>query len=370
MRILRKVTHWLVGIVVLLAAGGVFIGWWLSVPQTSADKEKIAKSPQFTEGKFVNPERQAPFEITTSALKEALATHPRTTPGGPIPVVNFKEDHFEKPPASGLRLYWLGHASVLIEIDGKRILTDPVFAERASPFAFVGPKRFHPTPIPLENVSNIDAVVISHNHYDHLDAKTVRHLTGQGTIFHVPLGNKTLFLRWGVPEAQVKEMDWWQENEIGDLKIIATPTRHYSNRGTFDHKKTLWASWAIIGPENRVFFSGDTGYSKIFSEIGKRLGPFDATLIKVGAYGPSASWLDVHMTPEDAVRVHQDVVGKAMLPVHWGTFNLGYHPWDEPIIRSAKAADEASVELLTPKVGEVVDISGAFKSTDWWSDVD
>jgi len=175
-------------------------------------------------------------------------------------------------PSNGLRTTWLGHASVLVEIDGIRILTDPVFSTRASPFQFLGPKRFHPPPIELDQLTGIDGVVVSHNHYDHLDETAVRHLAKQGTRFFVPLGVGTHLETWGVAQSQIEEMDWWQEARLGQMTIFASPNRHYSGRGLFDYKATLWASWSLIGPDHRLFYSGDTGYSKLFRQIGKRFG--------------------------------------------------------------------------------------------------
>jgi L-ascorbate metabolism protein UlaG (beta-lactamase superfamily) len=265
---------------------------------------------------------------------------------------------------------WLGHAGVMIEIDGMRLLADPVLSKRASPFSSVGPKRFHQPPVKLSDLSGIDAVVISHNHYDHLDGATIRHLAKQGTQFYVPLANKAQLLAWKVPETQITELDWWDEVTLGDLRIVATPSRHYSNRGTFDYKKTLWSSWSIIGPTNRVFISGDTGYSDVFSQIGTRLGPFDATILKVGSYGPGDAWHDIHMTPEEAVQVHIDVKGRKMLPVHWGTFNLAYHPWDEPIMRTQASAAQKNIALITPQIGEFIDIHAENEFSNWWEDVE
>jgi L-ascorbate metabolism protein UlaG (beta-lactamase superfamily) len=363
---------WLVGIlaVLLVIAGTVlWLGWSLSADISGARLQRLQASPQYKDGAFINVERQAPLEITWDYLREQFFGDQQREPVGAIPVVSLAPASLEAKPAPGLRAIWLGHASVLIEIDGLRLLTDPVLSQRASPFQFVGPKRFHPSPISLSELTGIDAVVISHDHYDHLDEATIRHLGRQGTSFFVPLGVGFHLEKWGVPPSRIFEMDWWQTKKIGQLSITATPNRHYSGRGFFDYKATLWASWSIVGPEHRVFYSGDTGYSKLFRRIGERLGPFDMSIIKIGAYGPGASWLDIHMTPEDAVRVHQDVGGKQMLPVHWGTFNLGIHAWDEPIRRALDAAKEQNVPLLTPKVGELVTAGRQFSGTRWWESV-
>ncbi len=211
--------------------------------------------------------------------------------------------------------------------------------------------------------------MISHDHYDHLDRAVIEHLTLQGTQFYVPLGVGSHLAKWGVPENQIHDMEWGQSKKLGGLTIVSTPNRHYSGRGLFDYKATHWSSWSVIGPRHRLFYSGDTGYSKNFARIGETYGPFDLTFIKIGAYGPGDNWLNVHMTPEDAVRVHLDVRGKRMLPVHWATFNMAHHDWDEPIKRARAAAEKNNVELVTPTVGEKVVAGNSFSSTNWWERV-
>ena len=243
-----------------------------------------------------------------------------------------------------------------------------MFSEYASPFNF-GPRRFHPPPIALADLPSIDAVLITHDHYDHLDMHTVQQLARRGTNFLVPLGIGAHLDAWGVPAAQVREFSWWQEQLLGGVRIVSTPARHYSGRGLTGKNATLWTSWSVIGARHRFFVSGDTGFSDHFRLIGERLGPFDLSFIKVGAYGPGALWLDIHMSAEDAVRAHQDLRARRMVPVHWGTFNLAFHAWDEPIKRALAAARAGQVELLTPRVGEFVDADLAFPANAWWEAV-
>jgi L-ascorbate metabolism protein UlaG (beta-lactamase superfamily) len=374
-----RLARWLVRTIVTLAAVAavlVAVGCaMLSQPQFGAPMAgaRLARAlanPQYRDGRFVNLEPEAPS--TTSLLEYTLRQFSGDEvrePPAPVPVLRVDRQALAAaPPPSGLRAFWIGHASMYVEIDGLRILLDPVFAERVSPLP-VGPQRFHPPPIALADLPRIDAVLISHDHYDHLDINTVRHLAQRGSRFFVPLGIGAHLELWGVPVAQIEELEWWQERSLGRVRIVCTPTRHYSGRGLGKRSTTLWSSWSVVGPQHRFFYSGDTGYAKVFTDIGGRLGPFDLAFIKIGAYGPGAAWTDIHMTPEQALQVHRDVLARRMFPVHWSTFNLAYHGWDEPIRRAVAEAARVGVELVTPRVGEVVDADRPFESTRWWESV-
>ncbi len=331
---------------------------------------RVQANPQYKDGSFVNVETQASFNLAdiSSFLTESFFYDEIRTPPSSIPVVSVSALSLKTSPTPILRAFWIGHAGVFIEIDSVRLLIDPVFSDYASPFDF-GPKRFHPPPIALQDLPKIDMVLISHDHYDHLDMKTIMYLAKRGTQFFVPLGIGAHLERWEVPKSQIRELAWWEDQMLNGLKIICTPTRHYSGRGLTDYKQTLWSSWSVIGPKHRFYYSGDTGYSKHFREIGERFGPFDMSFIKVGAYGPGDSWLDIHMDPEQAVQAHKDVSAKRMFPVHWGTFNLAYHDWDEPIKRTLQAARVAEIDLVTPRIGEFVFANRAFQSENWWESV-
>jgi len=292
-------------------------------------------------------------------------------PPGALPVVPVTAASLATPPPNpGLRAFWIGHASLYVEIDRVRLLFDPVFSEHASPFA-LGPKRFHPPPIALADLPPIDAVLITHDHYDHLDLRTIEQLArdNERTLFVVPLGIGAHLERWGVPPARVRELEWGQQQTIGAVRVASTPARHYSGRRLGDRNATLWTSWSVLGARHRFFVSGDTGYSEHFRAIGEQFGPFDLAFVKVGAYGPGAPWLDIHMSAEDAVRAARDVRAKRLFPEHWGTFNLAFHAWDEPIRRTLAAAREQGLEVVTPRVGEIVDADAPFASSAWWEAV-
>lgn len=332
--------------------------------------KRVQTNPQYKDGAFVNVESQTPFNFSEigSFFSESFFYDEIRIPPSRIPVVAVAPSSLKLVSTPILRAFWIGHASVYVEIDSVRMLIDPVFSDYASPFDF-GPKRFHPPPIALQDLPKIDVVVISHDHYDHLDMKTIMYLAKQGTRFFVPLGVGAHLERWEVAKNEIRELEWWQHQMAGGVKIICTPTRHYSGRRLTDNKATLWSSWTVIGSQHRFYFSGDTGYSKHFKEIGERFGPFDISFIKIGAYGPGASWIDIHMSPEDAVRAHKEVQAKRMFPVHWGTFNLAYHDWDEPIKRTLQAAIKEKIDLVTPRVGEIVFANQEFLSENWWENV-
>jgi len=333
--------------------------------------ERLARAranPLHREGKFVNPLPPASYtwdDVRNLFVGQFFGNEVREPPA-PMPVVQVAPASLARtPPTPGLRAFWIGHAGVYVEIDGQRLLIDPVFSEYASPFDF-GPRRFHPPPIALADLPRIDGVLITHDHYDHLDMRTVQRLAQGDTVFFVPLGIGAHLERWGVPAARIRDMEWGQEHTLGGVRIVSTPSRHYSGRGLGDRNATLWTSWAVHGAKHRFYVSGDTGYSDHFGKIGAQHGPFDFAFVKVGAYGPGAPWLDIHMSAEDAVRAANEVRAKRLFPVHWGTFNLAFHAWDEPIRRTLAAARAAQLDVVTPRVGETVDADAPFASTAWW----
>ncbi|MFF7215505.1 MBL fold metallo-hydrolase [Streptomyces sp. NPDC008238] len=330
--------------------------------------ERIRRSPNFADGVFTNPvgARTAPsgsmlrFARTYFRKGERI----RRAPAGDIPLHTTTLADLAAPPASGLRLTWMGHSTVLAEIDGRRVLFDPVWGERCSPFSFVGPKRLHEPPVALKELGEADAIVISHDHYDHLDMPTIKALAGSGTRFVVPLGVGAHLERWGVPADRMTELDWHESTQVAGLTLTATPARHFCGRAIRNTQHTLWASWVLAGPEHRVYHSGDTGYFPGFAEIGEAYGPFDATMVQIGAY--SDFWPDIHMTPEEGVRAHQDLRGEVMLPIHWGTFNLAPHPWEEPAEGTVTAALAVGARVAVPRPGEPFEPVAGLPLDPWW----
>jgi L-ascorbate metabolism protein UlaG (beta-lactamase superfamily) len=325
-------------------------------------------SPNYRGGIFHNLEPASAVRLDTEenrlVLFDMIASNSVSRPSAPVPLA----DPPSRARSDALAVTWLGHATALLEIDGYRLLTDPVWSERCSPSRMVGPQRLHPPPLPLEALPALDAVVISHDHYDHLDMNTVRVLgRTQRAPFVVPLGVGAHLREWGIAGDRIIELDWNSSASIGELTLACTPARHFSGR-FLSRNNTLWASWAIIGPEHRAFFGGDSGYARGFAEIGTQHGPFDLTLLPIGAY--NKSWPDIHMDPEEAVAVHRDLNGDnatgVMLPIHWATFRLAPHPWAEPAERLLVAANDAGVNVAVPRPGGRV-VPGEHAELDtWW----
>ena len=334
--------------------------------------ERILRSPHYKNGKFVNslPTNLIAPGSFWSMLRHQWIGHEERVPKRPIPVIVQRGGTYATEPASHLRATWIGHATALVEIDGRRVVTDPIWSERCSPSTWVGPRRFHPPPIPLDELPRIDVAVISHDHYDHLDMATVQALGARGTEFLVPLGVGAHLEAFGIAPAQIVELDWNETATVANLQFTATPARHYSGRNPLFRDNTEWASWVVKGPVHRFFFSGDSGYFPGFKDIGNHYGPFDLSLIKIGAC--DVTWPDIHMTPEEAVQVHADIRGKVLLPVHWGTFNLAFHAWNDPAERVVSAALRAGVALVIPRPGELVepasvtDQGHSRKIDTWW----
>lgn len=359
-------------VVVLIASTG-----WLDTFGAAPRGERLARilgSPNYRDGAFRNPADSTSLPVKVSnrgMLRRWLGGHEQRVPPGPMPIVKLTKADFAKPPESGLRATWLGHSTVLVEIDGARILFDPVWARRASPSSLIGPKRFFPPPLALEDLPPLDAILASHDHYDHLDrgvVRTLAHSAAQSRArFIVPLGVGAHLERWGVAPDRITELDWSESTTVGPLTFTATPARHFSGRGLNDRNHTLWASWSVTGPQHRVFHSGDTGPFGGFAAIGMAHGPFDLTLIKIGAY--DEMWPDIHMTPEQAVDANSKLQGKLLLPIHWGTFNLAFHAWDEPAERVVAAAIASGTQLVMPKPGDSIEPAKAKPVERWWRGV-
>lgn len=335
--------------------------------------ERIKSSPLWAGDRFRNvhpiiPDLRDP-NASMPTLHDFLCGGERRVPRGPLPSMN-PLGSWSKPPASGLRVTWLGHSTVLIEIDGLRVLTDPVWGPRASPSQLAGPKRFQPVPVPLRAMPAVDLVLVSHDHYDHLDYPTIRELAKRDVPFVTSLGVGAHLEAWGVPAERIAELDWWESYRLPNsgLTVTAAPSQHFSGRGLKDRNATLWSSLVIHSQHHAVFFSGDTGLTTEYRTIRELLGPFDLVMLEVGAFHPA--WGDIHLGPENALEALALLGGGSFLPVHWGTFSLAMHAWDQPAEILLRLAPKSGARLMMPRLGEPVEPAHAERVEPWWRAVD
>jgi L-ascorbate metabolism protein UlaG (beta-lactamase superfamily) len=336
--------------------------------RSAAPSESIA-SPQRRNGKFHNvvPRQSPGFRKGLKLAWNMLTNKPDTSvPRAPIPVQALDAAMLAAAPEASL--FRLGHSTLLLKLGGEFWLTDPVFSERASPVQWAGPKRFHAPPISIADLPPIKGVILSHDHYDHLDYAAVRELAPKVEMFITPLGVGDRLVEWGIPAAKVRQLDWWQQTSLAGVRLVATPAQHFSGRGLGDGDSTLWASWVILHDDLRVFFSGDTGYHAGFKSIGERFGPFDVTFMETGAY--DAQWPDIHMQPEQTLQAHLDLRGRWLMPLHNGTFDLAMHAWHEPFDRILALAQARGVSLATPGMGERLSLVQPQAGQRWWQAVE
>jgi L-ascorbate metabolism protein UlaG (beta-lactamase superfamily) len=332
--------------------------------------ERIQASPRFDGERFRNVHPFIPGLRDPNAkmptISEFLCGGERRFPIGELPATDPLQG-WVRTPSTGLRATWLGHSTVLIEIDGIRVLTDPVWGPRASPSRFAGPKRFQPVPVELDRVP-IDLVVISHDHYDHLDYRTIRELARRDVPFVTSLGVGAHLEAWGVSPERITELDWWESYSLPDtgVTVTAAPSQHFSGRSLTDRNMTLWSSMVIRSPRHSVFFSGDTGLTTEYQVIREKLGPFDLVMLEVGAFHPA--WGDIHLGPANALKAHKLLGGGAFMPIHWGTFSLAMHAWDQPAEALVRA--RGGIQLVMPRLGEAVEPSRIEKVDPWWRAVD
>ena len=350
-------------VIVLLVAAAVYS---LNAAFVATVDKPVAESPRYYDGVFHNDFTFESFsweKLYAAVKRQQTEVVVDDKPSKTLPMIPVTRESLDAIADDELRIVKLGHSSILIKAYGKYLLIDPMFSDRASPFGFFGPERFQPTPIALDDLPPIDTILVSHNHYDHLDKASIKALIAKTEHFMVPLGVDGDLRKWGVDSSRISTFDWWQEQKTSLGEFVFTPSQHFSGRGLTDRDKTLWGSWVITLGGKRIFFSGDSGYFEGFKEIGKRYGPFDLTMIENGAY--NVDWRYVHMFPEQSVQAHLDLQGKVMLPIHNGTFDLSFHSWYDPLEKVSVAADKHQVTLSTPVVGEVFAVGEAV-STRWW----
>ena len=347
----------------IVAVAALFARRGFGAYPSGARLARTQASPEWRDGRFVNP--QPMWNDFSTALRETFRGNSADEPQSAIPVLANAAAQYAAAPASGLRVTWFGHSSTLIEIDGVRLLTDPIWSRRSSPVTWAGPVRWHAPAVALDSLPRVDAVLISHDHYDHLDRATVQSLDDGRVRFIVPLGVGAHLASWGIAESRITELDWWQATRVGAVNVTATPSRHASGRINPQSDRTLWAGYAMVGSAHRAWYSGDTGMQDAFVDIGQRYGPFDVTLIEAGQY--DAAWPDWHLGPEQAVEANRLVRGRVMIPVHWALFKLAHHAWTEPAERVLAAAKCGEVvNVVVPRPGQAVEPTTNVVVARWW----
>lgn len=338
-----------------------------------SDKNQFEHSPQYRKdnGIFVN--RREDIFATMSErnkssggfIKFLFGNDKGGKPEKGLPVLKPSLEEFLSP-SEDIKVIWFGHSTFMLNLKGKIILIDPILSNYASPLFFIM-RRFQESPLTLEELPKIDYILISHDHYDHLDMPTVRYFKDKETKFIVPLGVGAHISGWGVDKTRIVELDWWQSVAFDDLKLIATPAQHFSGRSYNDRNATLWAGWIVKNDKHSIFFSGDSGYDTHFKAAGEKYGPFDIAFLDNGQY--NKQWEEVHLLPEQVVDAYYDLKAKALFPVHWGVFKLARHPWYEPIQKAYQFSVEKNFPIIAPKIGEVVVVNNLYKVKPWWEEL-
>lgn len=358
-------------ILLIIAVGFIFINTSPEFGGTPTEEQKALyeNSINSKDGIFVN---QVPtpmdmsFGSMISTLKEFMNAGPDIEPAKPIQVLKPDLQSIMEKDETLTRVTWFGHSAFLLEIQGLNLLIDPMFGDVPAPHPLLGSGRYSDElPISIEDLPNIDAVLLSHDHYDHLDYGSIVKLKDKVNQFYVPLGVGVHLQEWGIEESRIHELDWWDKTEHDSLKLVFAPSRHFSGRGLTDRSKTLWGSWVIQSPEHSIYFSGDSGYGTHFKEIGEKYGPFDFAMMECGQY--NERWRNIHLMPEETVAAAIDLQANLMMPIHWGAFTLALHDWTDPVVRATKEASRLNVPITTPQIGEPIDLnSSTYPQNSWW----
>ena len=330
---------------------------------TGEKLEKISQSEHYQGDQFVN-EVETSMDMGPAKMWEtsqAYMTANYTDPALPLPVKFAKTRSLNEDTAAFLT--WYGHSAFLLEMEGKKILIDPMLGDAAAPVSFFSKRYAYQQAIDLEDLKNIDAVLISHDHYDHLDYPTIDKIKGEVGHFYVPLGLGSHLERWGVSPENITELDWWESAQLDQIELTAAPARHFSGRG-FTRNKTFWNSYVIKGKHQNIYFSGDGGYAEHFKEKSKKYGPFDLALVECGQY--NKNWAEIHMMPEESVQAAIDIQAREMMPIHWGAFRLALHDWTDPVLRSKAAAVEKGIGFVSPYIGQRFQVGAPGVWSDWW----
>lgn len=367
MRILKKIMISIISILVFLAvvvlAVILFLNFWPSVgklPDKSMQEDYTRRTEYFSDGSFSN---QASDPVVTAESEEKSD---RMKPKDKIPVV--KSESVPDGEKGKLYVTWLGHSSILVQMNGKNILIDPVFSKYSSPVSFAGVKRFSEVAIEPEDLPHLDAVLISHDHYDHLDYETIKKINDKTDRYIVPLGVESYLIGWGVDSEKITNMAWYEEIMLDDIKVVATPSKHYTGRNPLKRNASWWCGFYLNDDSHTLYYSGDGGYCDNFKEIKEKLGDIDLALMECGQYGKGWPW--IHMFPEQTVQAVEDLDAKWFIPVHWGAYCICYNAWDDSVIRSIAESEKKGINEATPKIGERVDFDDiASYNEHWWEGI-
>ncbi len=327
---------------------------------------RIKESPNYREGSFQNLAETIMMAESTSYLKLMANFFSKGVDRSPVTQLPSQKTDLKSLSGDETQVIWFGHSSYFIRAQGKNILIDPVFSKRASPFQFMGVKGYEVAmPYMTTDFPTIDALIITHDHYDHLDYNSLVNLGPKVKAVYTALGVGSHLVYWGMEESRIKEFDWWEgESILPGIDLIATPARHFSGR-SLTRNKTLWASFVLKTKEHNLFLGGDSGYDAAFKTIGDNYGPFDLAILECGQY--NTMWPNIHMMPEETVQASADLRSKVLLPVHWGKFTLSLHPWREPIERALKKAQSLNMSVATPMIGEPLTLDQPLPQTNWWN---
>ncbi|PIB37485.1 hypothetical protein BFP72_08840 [Reichenbachiella sp. 5M10] len=356
-------------IALVVVGGGLFIRFSpeFGGKQSPADLEAYDRLDHHENGGFVNlipTEMDMSVANIMSILKDQFFGKAERAPHTKI--IPEHLDSLEVVRNQKTRVTWFGHSAILLEMDGAKILIDPMLGDVPAPHPMLGKSRFtEGLPLAIEKIPHLDAVIISHDHYDHLDYGSIQKLKEKVGRFYVPLGVDAHFERWGVNPDRIEVLNWWDETSLGSIGLVLTPSRHFSGRGLGDRNATLWGSWVFRGKHETMYFSGDSGYGPHFKAIGEKYGPFDFAMMECGQYDPR--WSAIHMSPEETAQAGVDVQAKVIMPIHWGAFVLAFHDWRDPVWRVSQRAKELSLSLITPQIGQPITMDSLdVLYPKWW----
>jgi len=355
-----------IGIISLVGITFINVSPQFGAISKNGSLDRIRNSPNFLNGAFKNIEKTVQNTgFKWSTIPQFFTNGNNKVPSSELPLIKLASSHFKNQPQQP-RITWFGHSATFVELEGLNIFIDPMLGDVPSPSPILGSKRFQKElPISIDSLPKIDVILISHDHYDHLDYGSILKLKNKVTQFYVPLGIKAHLTSWGIDETKIKEFDWWESIQFKEIEFVSTPARHFSGRGITNRNSTLWCSWVLKSKSSSIFFSGDSGYGKHFKEIGEKYGPFDFSMIECGQYNDQ--WAQIHMTPEETIKASIDVQSKLTMPIHWGAFKLALHSWNEPIIRATTKAKELNIKFTTPKIGESILLNqDSFPNSSWW----